>query len=114
MVEKDEMDDSLNLNYTDTTDKIYLIKDFIQNNLIGFKAMRDSDFLTAKKAYKKNLLISQRLEDEEIKSIEAQANYSIALYFNGKFLEAKRHLEEAYKLTVKISNNVKYSGLVIQ
>ena len=107
-------DDSLHFNDTKTTDKIFLLKDFIQNNLLGFKALRDKDFPLAKKVYKKNLVLSQRLEEDEIKIIESYANYGISLYFNGKFLEAKKNLEEGFKLSSKLFGDSKFSDLILQ
>jgi hypothetical protein len=112
-MEKHE-DDSLNFNITNTTDKIFLMRDFIQNNLLGFKSLREKDFLTSKKAYKKSLMIAQRLADDEIKIVESYTNYGISSYFCGKFIEAKRNLEEAFKVSSKLFNDQKYSELILQ
>lgn len=108
------LDDSLNFNITNTTDKIFLIRDFIENNLLGFKALREKDFMLSKKAYKKALLISQRLADDEIKIVESFTNYAISLYFCGKFIEAKKNLDEAFKLSSKLFQSEKYSAVIFK
>lgn len=111
---ENEIDDSLNFNLTNTTDRIFLIRDFIQVNLIGFKALREKDFLASKKAYKKALMISLKLADDDIKIIESYTNYGISLYFCGKFIESKKNLEEAFKLSHKLFNDPKLSIVILK
>lgn len=100
-------DDSLeNFNISNTTDKYQLMRDFIQYSLYSFQYMYNKDFTQARKGYKKCVDIANKLEDEEIKQAESQLNYSIASYYCGRYMDAKKALEEAYSLSSRMDFSI--------
>lgn len=110
MIKSDESDNS---NLSIITDKIPLMKNYIQLNLAGFQHLRNKNFVQASKAYKKCIFIAQKLENDDIKVIDSYTNFSVALYFCGKFTEAKRSLEEAFRYSNRLYQSQEVSGNIL-
>lgn len=112
--ESDILEDSLYFNTSKSTNKIIMLRDYIETNLTGFRNLKESNFAVAKKCYKKCYLIAQKIGNDSIKIVESYTNLAIACYFNGQFLECKSNLEEAFKLSSSLINDEKISELVMQ
>jgi tetratricopeptide (TPR) repeat protein len=80
-------------------DKTNLLSDYVQHNLLGFQNLRNRDYKTAILTFEKCIEISKEID--EIKQIESLTNYSICLYFNGRFIDSYNFLEKAKDISYK-------------
>lgn len=112
--ESDILEDSLYFNTSKSTNKILMLRDYIETNLAGFRNLKDNNFVLAKKFYKRCFMIAQKIGNDSIKIVESYTNLAIACYFNGQFIESKSNLEEAFKLSSNLINDEKLSDLVMQ
>lgn len=96
-------DDSLKSKVTNINERVNLISDYVQLNLLAFQYLRNKNYNSAKKSFKECINIAKQLNDlDEIKHCEALTNYGIAQYFCGKFVDSNNTLEGALQISSRI------------
>ena len=87
-------------------ERISIESDYVQQNIIAFKYIRNRDYISASEAYKQCFFLSNKLGNN-YKIKDSLCNYGVSLFYCGNFEEALSKLESAFnKITNKeISNN---------
>lgn len=95
-----------------TKEKAILESDYIQANIEAFQSIRKNDYYKAKDLYKNCLSNAKDLNDN-YKIVDSSINYSIILFYLGKFEESKESLERTLKIYFDTLNNNKNNSLLL-
>ena len=86
-------------------ERIPIESDYVQQNIVAFKYIRNRDYIRASEAYKQCLVLSNKLGNN-YKIKDSLCNYGVSLFYCGNFDEAVSNLESAFnKITNKEINN---------
>ena len=98
-------------------EKIVLESDYVQQNIVAFRCIRNRDYIKASSAYKQCLIIASKLGNN-FKIKDSLCNYGVSLFYSGNYEEALNNLESAFnKINNKdlsLINNPKGDFLSIQ
>jgi hypothetical protein len=98
-------DETIKSKITSTHDRINIISDYVQMNLLAFQYLRNKNYNSAKKSFKECIKIAKQLNDiDELKNIESLTNYAICQFFCGKFSDSYLTLESAYQISIRHYN----------
>ena len=86
-------------------ERISIESDYVQQNIIAFRYIRNRDYISASEAYKQCLFLANKLGNN-YKIKDALCNYGVSLFYCGNFEESLSNLESAFnKITNKEINN---------
>ena len=86
-------------------ERISIESDYVQQNIIAFRYIRNRDYMSASEAYRQCLLLANKLGNN-FKIKDSLCNYGVSLFYCGNFEEALSNLESAFnKITNKEINN---------
>ena len=80
--------------------KCEYLSEYIRLNMLSFNYLQHQNYKLSNNSFKKCIEISKEIN--EIKYIESLINYSISLYFDGKFDESYNNLINAKKISKKL------------
>jgi len=86
-------------------ERISIESDYVQQNIIAFRFIRNRDYIRASEAYKQCLSLANKLGNN-FKIKDSLCNYGVSLFYCGNFEDAVSNLESAFnKITYKEINN---------
>ena len=81
-------------------ERIKIESDYVQQNIIAFKYIRNREYIRASEIYKQCLILANKLGNS-FKIKDSLCNYGVSLFYCGNFDESVSNLENAFN---KISN----------
>ena len=98
------LENDSNSNFTNynlnVEERIKIESDYVQQNIIAFRYIRNRDYMRASESYKQCIILANRLGNS-FKIKDSLCNYGVSLFYCGNFDDSVNHLESAFN---KISN----------
>jgi hypothetical protein len=100
-------DDTIKSRLTPINEKVNILSDYVQVNLLAFQYLRNKNYSSAKKSFKECINLAKQLDEmDELKHVESLTNYGICQYFCGKFIDANTTLECAHEISKRLYDNL--------
>lgn len=97
------IDDDSNRSKFSSMDKANLLSEYINQNLLAFKYLRNRNYKTAMTSFEKSIEIAKDLD--EIKHVESLTNFGVCQYFCGKFSDSYLSLDKAREISNRLVEN---------
>ena len=98
-----KLDDDSNRSKSSSIEKASLLSEYINQNLIAFKYLRNRNYKIAMTSFEKSIDIAKDLD--EIKHVESLTNFGVSQFFCGKFTDSYISLDKAREISNRLIEN---------